>query len=69
MIIMNCRLSATFQNPNYSWTQLLAIHNKVEEKKNIYKDLFVYLFVQPECSQGNETQAAVFQFSVFTFNS
>lgn len=33
MNIMNCRLSATFQNPNYSWTQLLAIHNKVEEKK------------------------------------
>lgn len=32
MNIMNYRLSATFQNPNYSWTQLLAIHNKVEKK-------------------------------------
>lgn len=48
MNITNCRLSASFQNPNYSWTQLLAIHNKVEEKKK-YKGLFVYLFVQPEC--------------------
>lgn len=37
MNITNCRLSATFQNPNYSWTQLLAIHNKVEEKKKIQR--------------------------------